>query len=387
MKRFVPSILSVALFVTACASPAASPTPTPSPSSTAAFQACHAILDSIPGLTAWVGRGRVLVPDGGTIDFVGQDLSERNLGYQLLKLKEDFGTIRDAIILRSADIRQQGPGCIAVVDALRNFARGLDTLAAQRLVCALVGTQGNFFTASSACTDPAVYANASSRLAPWWNYDATFADPTSEELQSLRPWPEKLGEGTRGVDMFMSDTANNVCEVYTSAFQVNGYPLAMLMEYFLGGSYPALFPELPENELPTITRDMYFGTAARKSEIASNVDKVFKFTGQSPLIGMRFVDAPEFEQIGASTLCAGIAEQVDLIGRAPGDTASPYSSGYYGVVASGIAGCASGAFGSDQQLCYKSRVFDVLPKLITALLDLNVEFGRLSSFKLVSELQ
>ena len=387
MKRILALALSTIFVVTACASPSISPTPTSSAASTAAFQACHAILDSIPGLTAWVERGRVLVPDGGTIDFVGQDLSERILGYQLLKLKEDFGAVRDAIILRSADIRQQGPGCIAVVDALRNFARGLDTLAAQRLVCALVGTQGNFFTASSACTDLAVYANASSRLAPWWSYDATFADPTSEELQSLRPWPERLGEGTRGVDMFMSDTANNACDVYSSAFQVSGYPLALLLEYFLGGSYPTLFPDLPENELPTITRDMYFGTAARETEIASNVDMVFKFTGQSPLTGMRFVDAPEFEQIGAPTLCAGVAKQVDLIGRAPGDTGSPYSSGYYGVIASGIAGCASGAFGSDQQLCYKARVFDVIPKLIDALFELNAEFGKLSSFKLVSELQ
>jgi hypothetical protein len=318
---------------------------------------------------------------------VGLNLSERNLGYQLLKLKEDFGPVRDAIILRSADIRQQGPGCIAAVDALRTFARGLDILAAQRLICALVGTQGNFFTASSACADVATYANASARLAPWSTYDASFIDPTPEELQSLQAWPAELGVGTKAVTQFITDTPNNACEIYTSAFEVSGYPLALLMEFLVHSSYPTLIPELSESELPNITHDLYNGSAARATEITSNVNSIFGFTGQSPLLSMRSYPSAELDQAGAPTLCAGIAKQVDLIGRAPADTAAPYSSGYYGVLASGFASCASGAFGSDQKLCYQSRVFDVIPMLITALLDLNAEFGKLSSFKLVSELK
>ena len=375
------------MFATAaCAAPIASPTLAPSPSSTAAFQACHAILDTIPGLTAWTDRARLLVP-AVTDEFSGVNFNERIKGYQLLKLAEDYDLIDEAIMLRSADLRQQGPGCIATGDALHAFANGLLPLAAQRLVCALVVTPGNAFAGSAACPDLFGYANASNRLAPWRVYDTTFADPTPEDLQSLQAWPKKLGVGADLAKKLNNQTQNRVCDFLTGAFEVQAVPLAWFLQYVTANSYQALTPELSEMELPSLTRDLYYGTQTRKNKLINYVDSQLNKAGQQPLrTDYSFLtNQPELTALPA--LCADVDKQVGLIGRAIGDTALPYSSGYYGVVVSGLAGCASGAFGSDTVLCYQTRVFNVIPKLITALLDLNSELGKISTFRLVSELE
>jgi hypothetical protein len=346
--------------------------------------ACHAILSETPGYLPWIQRANALVP-ANTSEFSGVAFSERLKGYQLLKLQTDFTDLKDALLSRGADIRQQGPGCVETVDSLFTFARGLDILAVQSMMCALADKPGTLWNGGPACSEVFAYANASNKLARLIAKDVPFADPTPEYLQALQAWPKELGVGSNTDIRYSNDSEANVCNVWSGAFEVSASTLRSYMEAVIAITYPTEVPELPADSLPMTTQKLYFGTAAEKKELIAAVNSLMAFQGGAPLLSMRAISGDSLDYLGISTLCAGVAAQVDIIGRAPTDDTAKWSKGLYGVLMSGLARCDKGDFGSDLRACYLSRVWTIAPKLIDALWVMNDELGKTSNFRLVSE--
>ena len=383
-SRFLALGVSAMLFVVACKAPVVTPTPSPSQTSTAAFMACKAILSETAGYLPWIQRANALVP-ANINEFSGVAFSERLKGYQLLTLEADFADVKEAILARGADIRQQGPGCIETVDSLFTFARGLEILAIQSMMCALADKQGTLWTGGPACTEVFTYTNANNRLAAKIAPGVAFADPTPEYLQALQAWPKELGVGSNTDVRYSNDSEANVCNAWTGAFEVSPSTLRSYMEAVIAIAYPTEIPELPAESLPMTTKKLYFGTASEKKELISAVNSIMDFQGGAPLLSVRAISGNSLDYLGINTLCAAVAAQVDLIGRAPTDDTAKWSKGLYGVLMSGLARCDKGDFGSDLRACYMSRVWTIAPKLIDALWIMNDELGKTSNFRLVSE--
>ena len=391
-------IVALVLVASGCAnSGSVSPSESPSPStaSRAAWIACGNIKDEIPGLRNWIAQVNTAL--AGVSIFSGEDQSERIVANSLLVLHYDFyPEIENAIMERAPDIRQQGRGCIESFDRILSANRGIPIAAVQILACSLnQRLQADW--ANDSCNEGTAPINVSSAVVsnPLDGSELEFDDPTSAYLQSLRPW-ESPSDDSSAYERYLLNSEVGACELWSFAGDVDAGFLVSLLEqwnYLLYGSIPPSAPgatsPIPAAELTPATRTLYYGTDEERQEYLDAILSNFRFAAVAPLGAPRTIlgSEPKLQSLDLNTICAGVNERVDVIGRASDDKLVPGSAGD-GLIARAYEGytlCPSGKFGSDTDACAAKRFFGIIPLLITEWEELHVAFGELSSFIMVSE--
>ena len=371
-----------------------SESPSPSTASRAAWIACGNIKDEIPGLRNWITQVNDALKG---IDLSGLDQSERIVANTLLVLHYDFyPEIQNAVIERAPDIRQQGRGCIESFDQILSANRGIEIAAVQILTCSL-NQRLKPVWANESCNDILGPMNVSNAVVsnPLERSEIEFDDPTSAYLQSLRPW-EPPNDDSSAYERFLSGSEADICALWSFADAVDAGVLVSLLEewnHLLYGSIPPSAPgatsPIPAAQLTPTTRTLYYGTDKERKEYKDAILSNFRFAAVAPLGAPRTIlgSEPKLQSLDLNTICAGVNERVDIIGRASDDKVVPGSAGD-GLIARAYEGytlCPSGKFGSDTDACAAKRFFGIIPLLIAEWKELHVAFGKLSSFIMISE--
>ena len=398
--KCAPWVLVVALILVAsgCANSGLSnPTESPSPSieSTAAWIACGEIKDEIVGLREWISKVNKALD--GVPEMSGLDQRERSAANNLLVLHYSFyPEIKDGIMSRAPDIRQQGRGCIESFDQILSAYRGIPIAAAQILACSLnEGIKAVF--ANQSCGDLFASWNMANAVVrtPLKDSEREFSDPTSVYLQSLRPWMPPT-DASSAYERYLSGSEAETCEGWAGAFQVDARVLVSVLENLNNDVYPNNPPigwnatsPIPAADLTSTTRDLYYGTDKKRQETLEAIFSNFSFAATAPLGAPRTIigSDPKLQSLNLNVVCAKVNERVDVIGRAADDQIVPGSAGD-GLIAKafeGITLCKSGKFGSDTDACLATRFFGVIPILMSEWQKLHTSFSELSWFIMVSE--
>ncbi len=391
-------IVALVLVASGCAnagSVSPSESPSPSTASRAAWIACGNIKDEIPGLRNWITQVNGALKG---IDLSGQDQSERIVANTLLVLHYDFyPEIENAIMERAPDIRQQGRGCIESFDQILSANRGIPIAAVQILTCSLNPRLTPVVWANESCYEPFAPMNVSNAVVsnPLERSEIEFDDPTSAYLQSLRPW-EPPNDDSSAYERYLSGSEVDTCALWSFADDVDAKFLVSLLEqlnYLVYRSIPPSAPgatsPIPAAELTPTTRTLYYGTDEERQEYEDAILSNFRFAAVAPLGAPRTIlgSEPKLQSLDLNTICAGVNERVDVIGRASDDKLVPGSAGD-GLIARAYEGytlCPSGKFGSDTDACFAKRFFGIIPLLIAEWEALHTARGELSSFIMVSE--
>lgn len=402
MQRFIQVkavVFALIAFVSAsCANSAStlpSELPSPSVTSRAAVQACNKIKSEIPGLRVWMLDVNNALDDIPVLS--GLEQYERIAANNLLVLHYEFyPEMWDAIMERAPDIRQQGRGCIESFDQILNAYRGIPVAAVQILTCSL--NQGmKAVWANESCFDINASWNVANNSvrALLKSSEDDFEDPTSEFLQSLRPW-QPPADSASSYESYLLGSEAETCETWAGVYDIDARVLISLLEQINNAVYPDILPTapgastpLPENALTTTTRTLYYGSSKKQKDYKDAIFQNFGTAAVAPLLPPRtFMSTePKVQSLELDKICNNVNAKVDKIGRAAGDKLVPGSAGD-GLIArayEGYAFCGSGKFGSDIDACFAKRLFGVIPLLINEWQELRVAVGELSWFIMIAE--
>jgi hypothetical protein len=327
----------------------------------------------------------------------GLEQYERIAANNLMVLHYEFyPEIWDSIMERAPDIRQQGRGCIESFDQILSAYRGIPVAAVQILTCSL--NQGmKAVWANESCSDINASWNVANNAvrAPLKSSEGDFEDPTSEFLQSLRPW-QRPAENASSYDSYLLGSEAETCETWAGVFDIDARVLISLLEEINNAVYPDILPTapgasgpLPESELTTTTRTLYYGSSKEKKDYKDAIFQNLGTAAVAPILPPRtFMSTePKVQSLELDRICNKVNSKVDIIGRASGDKLVPGSAGD-GLIArayEGYALCGSGQFGSDIDACVAKRFFGVIPSLISEWRELRVAVSELSWFILIAE--
>jgi hypothetical protein len=390
-------LLATVLFSSGCADPrpgSVSVEPTPTPTSQVARQACSAIRSEIPGLNQWIKDVQSALED--IPDISGLSQSERVVANRLLQLHYQFlPEIKDAILERAPDIRQQGPGCIQSFDDLIDADRGIPLTAVQILMCSL-NERINVAFANAACPSISASFNVANVVrGPLTMSEQSFLDPSSEFLQNLRPW-QIPSDDDSAYESYLSRSEATACELWSGSFEVDSSSLVSLLENLNYVVYKDVLPAdpvtaqpIPQELLTQTTQTFYYGTPKQIAKESDAIIEVFRFSAIGPMGSMRniFGSDEELSSLGLDKICAQVNSVVDVVGRAGTDKYVPGSlgDGYLAKAYEGFTLCPQGTFGSDVVACTATRFFGMLPKLVEEWSKLHEAYRDLSSFVMISE--